>query len=404
MMRRTAFSIAFVAAFAAVCLSGLAYFALNMGLHGPWSREFQLKAEFAAANGLVAQDDVRVSGVSVGKVTGLDRAGSGTVVTMALQPGVELRQDTRAVIRPKSLLGEQFVELIRPQGSDRPALQSGATIPRSQTGQSVQIDDILNAVADPQTRAAMSESFRELGVAVDGRAQDVSNTLPPLDSTMANFRPLARVGEARQKELDRILTNLNTIMQALADEQDALGRIVDSGNTVMGAMASRDAALASTVENGAAVFASLDAVFANLTPADRASLQLSPGAIAAGRHMLAFTNPEVDRLLPEILLSQISWPDNQINITTTESLTLASEWISAFSRRDIASDGNYTLGITSICPSVVSGPPAACPTPSTPQAGVSLPGQLPAGAANSVAGLPADLSQLLLKQLKGVTP
>jgi virulence factor Mce-like protein len=352
----------------------------------------------------VSQDDVRVSGVTVGKVTGLDRAGSGTVVTMAVQPGIELRQDVRAVIRPKSLLGEQFVELIRAQGSDRPVLQSGATIPRTQTGQSVQIDDILNAVADPQTRAAMSESFRELGVAVEGRAQDVSNTLPPLDSTMANFRPLARVGEARQKELDRILTNLNTIMQALADEQDALGRIVDSGNTVMGAMASRDAALASTVDNGAAVFASLDAVFANLTPADRASLQLSPGAIAAGRHMLAFTNPEVDQLLPEILLSQISWPDNQINITSRESLTLASEWISAFSRRDIPSDGNYTLGITSICPSVVSGPPVPCPTPSTPQAGSALTGRLPAGAANPAAGLPNDLSQLLLKQLQGIGP
>ena len=37
--------------------------------------------------------------------------------------------------------------------------------------------------------------------------------------------------ESRQQELDRILTNLNTIMQALADEQQQLGRLVDSGDT-----------------------------------------------------------------------------------------------------------------------------------------------------------------------------
>src|SRR5437763_263354 len=150
-------------------------------------------------------------------------------------------------------------------------------------GQAVQIDDILNATADPQTRQAMSESFRQLGVALDGRAADVSDTLPPLDQTMSRLRPLARVGEARQQELDRILTNLNTIMQALADEQDQLGRIVTSGDTVMSAVATRDQALAGTVTNAAALFTSLDTAFRDLTPADRASLQESPATIAAGR-------------------------------------------------------------------------------------------------------------------------
>src|SRR5437870_13114770 len=369
-----------VISFAAVCLFGLGFIALNMGLHGPWSNEFVVNAEFASANGLVPQADVRVSGVHVGTVLAISDANDGgALVKMALQPNIRLRQDTRAVIRPKTLLGEKFVELVRPQSSAEPYLQSEATIPKAQTGQAIEIDDILNAMAAP-TRQAMSESFRQLGIAFDSRQQDVSAALPPLDSTLANLRPLARVGESRQQELDRILTNLNTIMQALADEQDQLGHLVDSGATVMTGIASRDQALAGTVRNGAAVFGSLDQAFSGVTPADRASLQKSPATIAPRRRTLGLTNPQVDQLLPEILLGQISYPNDQLNITDAESLTLAAEWISAFSQQDAT--GYHSLRITGLTPSVQQ-----------------MSGPLPGGVGGGTPTAPQDLTELLLQTL-----
>src|SRR5437899_5838331 len=366
--------------FAAVCLGGLSLIALNMGLRGPWSNDFALSAEFTTANGLVPQSEVRVSGVHVGTVTAITDSGSGdALVRMALQPGIRLRQDPRAVIRPKTLLGEKFVELVRKQGSTQGYLASGALIPKAQSGQAVEIDDILNAM-DAPTRKAMSESFRQLGIALDGRQQDIGAALPPLDATMTNLRPLARVGESRQQELDRILTNLNTIMQALADEQDQLGHLVDSGDTVMNGIASRDQALAGTVRNGAAVFGSLDQAFSGVTAADRASLQKSPATIAGGRRTLALTNPQVDQLLPELLLGQIGYPNDQLNISNTESLTLAAEWISAFSHQDAA--GIHSLRITGLNPST--------------QKALALPG---IGAVPPVPTAPQDLADLLLMQL-----
>jgi virulence factor Mce-like protein len=382
MARRTFVSVLLVVAFAAACLFGLGYIALNMGLHGPWSNEFALNAEFASANGLVPQAEVRVSGVHVGTVLTIsDASDGGALVKMALQPNIQLRQDTRAVIRPKTLLGEKFVELVRPQSSDQGYLPSGATIPKTQTSQAIEIDDILNAM-DAQTRQAMSESFRQLGVALDGRQQDVSAALQPLDSTMTNLRPLARVGASRAQELDRILTNLNTIMQALADEQDQLGRLVNSGDTVMSGIAARDQALAGTVRNGAAVFGSLDQAFNGVTAADRASLQKSPATIAAGRRTLNLTNAQVDQLLPELLLGQITYPNDQLNVTDAESLTLAAEWISAFSHADAA--GIHSLRITGINPSAET------------TTGNGLPGGGSAGGAPTV---PQDLADLLLMQL-----
>src|SRR5438128_4567696 len=381
MPHRTIVSVVMVLFFATVCLGGLGLIALNMGLRGPWSNEFALSAQFTSANGLVPQAEVRVSGVHVGTVIAITDAGGGdALVRMALQPGIQLRQDTRAVIRPKTLLGEKFVELVRQQGSTQGYLASGAMIPKAQTGQAIEIDDILNAM-DAPTRKSMSESFRQLGIALDGRQQDIGAALPPLDATMTNLRPLARVGESRQQELDRILTNLNTIMQALADEQDQLGRIVDSGDQVMSAMASRDQALAGTVQNAAAVFASLDLALRNVTPANRASLAKSPPTIAAGQRVLALTNPQVDQLLPELLLGQISYPNHQLNVANAESLGLAAEWISAFAQQDAAT-GYHELRITSITPSSTVAPPSAS---------ANGPAQVPVA--------PSDLLDLLLQSM-----
>ena len=382
MARRVFVSVAIVIVFAAACLGGLGFIALNMGLHGPWSNEFALNADFASANGLVPQAEVRVSGVHVGTVLEIaDASDGGALVKMALQPDIHLRQDVRAVIRPKTLLGEKFVELVRTQGSGQPYLQSGATIPKAQTGQAIEIDDILNAM-DAPTRKAMSESFRELGVALDGRQADVSAALAPLDSTITNLRPLARVGESRQQELDRILTNLNIIMQALADEQDQLGHIVDSGDTVMSAIASRDQALAGTVRNGAAVFGSLDQAFSGATAADRAALQKSPATIAAGRRVLSLTNPQVDQLLPELLLGQISYPNDQLNVSDSESLILAQEWISAFSQHCGVPQTNCLRIFGNV---------------QSPQGGEAPPGGT--SAAPTAPTAPPDLASLLLQSL-----
>lgn len=386
MARRIFVSVVMVIGFAAVCLAGLGFIALNMGLHGPWSQEYQLNADFSSANGLVPQAEVRVSGVHVGNVLEItDASDGGTLVKMALQPDVRLRQDVHAVIRPKTTLGEKFVELVRQQGSTQPYLASGATIPKSQTGQAIEIDDILNAM-DAPTRKAMSESFRELGVALDGRAGDVSAALAPIDQTMTNLRPLARVGENRQQELDRILTNLNIIMQALADEQDQLGQIVDSGDSVMSAIASRDQALAGTVQNGSAVFNSLDQAFSGVTAADRASLQKSPATIAAGRRVLSLTNPQVDQLLPELLLGQISYPNDQLNISNQESLVLAQEWISAFAQRCGVPQTNCLRIFGNV---------------QSPQGGQSLGAP---GLPSAVPTAPPDLSSLLLQLAGAKTP
>jgi virulence factor Mce-like protein len=370
--KRTLTNLVLVSAFTAVCLAGISFLAVSLGLEVPGKGGYRLEADFASAEGIVNQADVDIAGVKVGRVVGVrPSSDGGVIVDMRIDNGIRLRRDVRAVVRPKTQLGEKYVLLVRNRNSSAATAGDGYLIPRAQTGSAVEIDDILNGM-DPQARQAFTETLRELGVGLDGRAGDINQSLPPLAGTAANFRPLAQTAEARQQNIDHILTDLSTIMAALAEESDAIGQIVDSGNTAFGAMAQRDQDLAGTVTQADLFFAEMDTTFKDLTPADRASLEESPATIQSARNLLSLTNPEVDRLLPELLLAQVNYPSNQLNVTTPEALALAYEWESAFAQRDAV--GN-TFRFTNINetpappappapPGGSSAPPAAPPAPS----------------------------------------
>src|SRR5579884_2375768 len=89
------------------------------------------------------------------------------------------------------------------------------------------------------------------------RASDLNTSLPEVDQTVANLRPVVQVTDRRQQDLDRILIDLAVIMRALADEQQALGEVVDSGDQAVGAVAQRDQDLAGTVRQANTLMISL---------------------------------------------------------------------------------------------------------------------------------------------------
>jgi virulence factor Mce-like protein len=379
MTRRTTSNLAMVSAFTLLCLGGLGFLAASMGLEVPGLRQgWRLEASFAGVQGLVAQSDVDVSGVRVGRVTRLAPDGQGgSLVTMAIESPIRLREDTRAVLRPKTLIGEKYVELVRRPGSTAPYVSDGHVLPRAQTGQAVEIDAVLNSL-DPQTRAALSQSLRQLGVAVADRQGDINAAIPEVEQAAANLRPIAQLADARQQEIDRILTDLAVILAALADEQDALGRVIVSGDTATSALAKRDQQLAGTIQQADRLFASLDQVLAGATPADRAALAQAPGTIASGRQLLSTLNPAVDRLLPELLLAQVNYPNNQLSVSHPQAISLAYEWISAFSQTD--SQG-HAFRITPVLDLSTALRQPALPTALPAVPGVATPAAPPAPAA-----------------------
>lgn len=95
----------------------LAYAANTAGVSAP-TDSYTVSASFRSAEGIGLGTDVRLAGVKIGSVTGLDlnpetfRA----VTTFSVTQAIELPDDSQVVIASEGLLGGNFVEVV-PGGS-----------------------------------------------------------------------------------------------------------------------------------------------------------------------------------------------------------------------------------------------------------------------------------------------
>ena len=102
----------------------LAYEAANIrGTDG-----YELTAEFGATGGLSVGDDVRISGIKVGRITRqeLDPVTYAAQIVISLDEQIRIPADSSARITAASLLGGNYLELI--PGADEEMMQPGEVI------------------------------------------------------------------------------------------------------------------------------------------------------------------------------------------------------------------------------------------------------------------------------------
>ncbi|MEA2451169.1 MAG: phospholipid/cholesterol/gamma-HCH transport system substrate-binding protein, partial [Thermoleophilaceae bacterium] len=148
------------------------------------AQRYELRVGFRDATSLAENADVRIAGVSIGKVgrKTLDRIGNRTRVTLMINPRyAPLPRNTRAVLREKTLLGETFVELA-PGDPSSGTLADHAILPDGQVQGTVQLDEILRTF-DPTTKAAFRDWVAESGRQISGTApRDLNDALGNLAS------------------------------------------------------------------------------------------------------------------------------------------------------------------------------------------------------------------------------
>ena len=102
----------------------LAYEAANIrGTDG-----YELAAEFGATGGLSVGDDVRISGIKVGRIARqeLDPVTYAARIVISLDEQIRIPADSSARITAASLLGGNYLELI--PGADEDMMQPGEVI------------------------------------------------------------------------------------------------------------------------------------------------------------------------------------------------------------------------------------------------------------------------------------
>src|SRR3954451_19625311 len=137
-------------------------------------------AHFAEATQLAQAADVRISGVNVGKVKKIDMGDDGRT-----DAGIELRdkhapvpEDTRAILRQKTLLGETYVELT-PGTRGAPKIPENGTLANARVSPTVELDEIFRS-CDKKTRDSFRVWQQDLGAGIEGHGEDFSDALGSL--------------------------------------------------------------------------------------------------------------------------------------------------------------------------------------------------------------------------------
>ena len=231
-----------ITGFALSCFGILLFLWVTFGGPTPFrAKTYEVKIPFNEATQLAEQSDVRISGVNVGKVQKIELAPNGkqawatTAIDAQYAP---LPEDTRAILRTKTLLGETYIELT-PGSREGPELEDGGVLPEANIAESVQLDEIFRTF-DAPTRAAFQEWMQESAVAITGQGQNLSYAIGGLEPTFTEFDRLFRVLDSQRLAVGQLFSNGATTFSALRGRQGELGDLIESSNAVFQTTAQRN--------------------------------------------------------------------------------------------------------------------------------------------------------------------
>jgi phospholipid/cholesterol/gamma-HCH transport system substrate-binding protein len=243
--------IAVAVAFAFSCFGLLLFLWSTFGGPIPFKPEgYRVKVPFTEATQLAVESDVRISNVSVGKVKEIevgdesderDQAVATIEINDAYAP---IPEDTRAMLRSKTLLGETYVELT--QGDrDGPMVPEGGSLEKAQVTPSVQLDEIFRTF-DERTRVAFQTWMQQAALAFEGRGADFSAAIANLEPFAEDANRVLRVLDSQQGAVSQVIRNTGEVFTALSERQGQLRGLIRNSGAVFATTARRNQDLRET--------------------------------------------------------------------------------------------------------------------------------------------------------------
>ena len=169
----------------------------------------QLTATFSDVGDLVSGHSVQVADVRVGSITGIELTDDYQAkVTMRIKDGLDLPDDSIAVLRTTSLLGEKFVEL-RPPAEGEPA----------------ESDPDCGGILVDGCDVASTQQAPELEFVAEEAVQVLSGVITNDLSTLIETGSLAFGGRA--VELGTLIDNVAVVSGTLSDQTGNILTIID---------------------------------------------------------------------------------------------------------------------------------------------------------------------------------
>ena len=237
--------VAIAVAFAFSCFGLLLFLWSAFGGPVPLKPEgYRFQVPVDEGTQLAQESDVRIANVSVGKVKEIELGEEGderdlAVATIELEDSyAPIPENTRAMLRAKTLLGETYVELT--QGDrDGPSLPENGSLPPAQVTDSVQLDEIFRTF-DRRTRDAFRTWMQEASLATAGRGADLSAAIANLEPFAEDANRLLRVLDTQDAAVQQFVNNTGVVFEALSERRGQLRGLIRNAGAVFDTTARRN--------------------------------------------------------------------------------------------------------------------------------------------------------------------
>ncbi|TDW17125.1 MCE family protein [Kribbella kalugense] len=207
---------------------------------------YTVTVEFADVLDLVPKSSVKVDDVTVGTVEKVWLDGYVAKVRIKLPKSLALPDNTHATIRQTSLLGEKFVSLSRPTGSEQPRgkLDNGEVIPLSRTTSNVEVEEVLAALSlllNGGGVAQLQIITQELNKALTGNEPAIRDVLTQLNTFVGTL-------DQNKARIVTAITAVDALAKKLNAQKATLATAIDSLPKSIATLDKQRAALVKTLQ------------------------------------------------------------------------------------------------------------------------------------------------------------
>jgi phospholipid/cholesterol/gamma-HCH transport system substrate-binding protein len=202
-----------------------------------WPQGKPYEAFFSDAAGISPGNDVRVSGIKVGQVTGVALAGDAAKVTFTVDRKVRVGDQSLISIKTDTILGQKSLS-VAPAGAG-----TSTTIPLGRTTTPY----TLNAALQDLGRNAADLDKQQFTQALQVLTASLHDATPQLRGALDGVTALSASINANDQALAELLAHAKSVTKVLADRAGQVNQLVLDGNQLFAALDERRAALSNLI-------------------------------------------------------------------------------------------------------------------------------------------------------------
>ncbi|WP_116051026.1 MCE family protein [Amycolatopsis palatopharyngis] len=224
----------------------------------------RVTAYFPTTVGLYEGNDVRVLGVQMGEVVGIEPMGDKVKVDMEYDRAVQIPANANAVIVAPSLVSDRYVQFA-PAYTGGPELANGVSIPMDRTVVPLEVDDLYDSLSEVSKALGPNEANKNgaLSDLLDTFAENFEGNGQALNDTITKLSQAAGTLSGNSGDLFKTVENLGQFSTTLANSDGQIRQFEQQLTDVSGFLAGERENLAATVQQLGTSLASVEEFIEN---------------------------------------------------------------------------------------------------------------------------------------------